>query len=173
MSLPHDFQSNLGKLQGFQQRFVLNPQSWTSFAPTPPLDWRSVRFMPGSVNQVPEERGIYAFVIQFQDHSVLPLALPPHGYVMYGGITGHVGPSRTLRARFSDYLREQKRGKRVLISRMLTNWADHLFFHYSVVGAQVELDKLEHALNDAMMPPAVSNDFSAEVRPLAKALQGS
>lgn len=171
MSLPHDFQSNVDKLGSYKQTFVLSPDSWSKFAPAPALNWQSVRFAPGNLNAVPDERGIYAFVIQFQDHAALPRPLPSHGYVMYGGITGHLAANRTLRKRYADYLREKQRGKRPKIARMM-RWSDHLFFHYSTVDAAVALDKLEHALNDAIMPPSVTNDFSAEVRPLVKALQG-
>jgi hypothetical protein len=169
----HDFDSNLRNLKDFQQRFVLAPARWRSFAPSPPLLWRSIRFGDTTVNEVPEQRGVYAFVVQFQDHGTEHLALPSHGYVMYAGITGHVGADRTLRHRYRDYLRDQRRGKRVQIWSMLNKWADDLFFHYSVVDDSVELDQIELALNDAMIPPYVTNDFSAEVRALVRALKAN
>lgn len=169
----HDFDSNLKLLKGFQQRFVLAPLQWHSFAPSPPLQWNSVRFDAAAINQVPDQRGIYAFIVQFQDHGAMPLTLPPHGYVVYAGITGHVGVNRTLRDRFRDYLREQQRGKRVQIWSMLDKWRDDLFFHFSTVGNADELDKIELALNDAIIPPYVTKDFSAKVRALVRVLRAN
>ena len=88
---------------------------------------------------------------------------------MYVGITGHVSAERTLRDRYRDYLRE--RGKRVQIWHMLRKWTDHLYFHFSVVLDAIELDQLEVALNDAIIPPYVTNDFSAQVRRLIRTLR--
>ena len=158
----HDFESNLRALKEFQQHVVLAPTRWHSFAPDQPLDWQSVRFCDAEVSRVPERRGVYAFVVQFQDHATAPLHLPVHGYVMYAGITGHVGVSRTLRTRYRDYLREKRRGKRVQIWSMLNKWADDLFFHYSEVRDEARLDNIERALNDAIIPPYVTKDFSAK-----------
>lgn len=169
----HDFESNLSLLKNFQQHVVLSPSRWHSFSPNPPLQWQSVRFGAATINNVPEQRGIYAFVVQFQDHSIVPIALPSHGYVMYGGIAGHVGASRTLRDRFRDYLRDQRRAKRVQIWSMLNKWRDDLFFHFSVVSDTTDLGTMEYALNDAIIPPYVTNDFSAEVRPLVRALRAN
>ena len=168
----HDFESNLSGLQKFHQRFVLDPARWRGFVPVPPLNWQSVRFSAEARADIPQQRGIYAFVLQFQDHVNGPLPLPMHGYILYAGITGHIGAERTLRDRYGDYLRDKRRAKRRRIHHMLNLWPDDLYFHYSVVDDAVELDKLELALNDAMIPPFVTNDFSAEVRPLVNVLRG-
>jgi len=169
----YDFDANLKDLKHFQQEVILSPAHWSGFAPPAPLDWRFVRFNAANQPQIPEERGIYAFVVQFQDHSALPLRLPPHGYIMYAGITGHVGPERTLRMRYGDYLRDQRRAKRLSIYSMLNKWSEHLFFHYSIVPQAAALDQLETALNDAVIPPYVTNDFSAEIRALVRVLRAN
>jgi hypothetical protein len=90
---------------------------------------------------------------------------------MYAGITGFLAQNRTLRDRFGDYLRDQRRPKRVPIWSMLNKWSDDLFFHYSVVENPDELGKIKIALNDAIIPPYVSNDFSAGVRDLVRTLR--
>jgi hypothetical protein len=169
----HDFESNLRTLKEFRQHVVLMPDQWHTFAPDPPLQWHFVRFHAAGAEHIPQQPGIYAFVVQFQDHANGPLPLPPHGYVMYAGITGFVGPNRTLRDRFSDYLREKRRAKRVPIWSMLNKWSDDLFFHYSVVDDPARLGEIEIALNDAIIPPYVSNDFSAEVRALVRTLRAN
>jgi hypothetical protein len=167
----YDLDRKLASLQKYQQRVVLHPRRWRSFKPATPLTWESVRFGSGSVQDVPQQRGIYTFVVHFQDYTKGPFALPTHGYILYGGITGARAQHRTLRDRFQEYLREKQRGKRVNIHRMLNTWPKDLFFYYAVVGQSTDLGALELALNDAVIPPFVENDFSAAVRPLVKALR--
>lgn len=165
-----DFESNLSQLKNFQQNVILSPGQWRSFVPPEPLAWDKVKFRPENRGAVPEQRGIYAFIVQFQDHGQLPLSLPPHGYVTYGGITG-AEADRTLRDRFGDYLRDQRRPKRWQIHSMLNKWADDIYFHFAPVGPNFDLAALETALNDAIIPPYVTNDFSAEVRALVRVLR--
>lgn len=167
----HDFENNLKDLKYYKQDVILDPARWSGFASPVQLNWRSVRFDAENRNHIPHERGIYAFVVQFQDHQASPLPLPIHGYVMYAGITGHRSADRTLNDRFGDYLRDQKRPKRMSIYSMLNKWAGHLFFHFSTVGPEVQLDTLETTLNDAIIPPYVTNDFTAEVRALVRTLR--
>ena len=167
----YDLNRKLARLQSYQQRVVLHPRRWRSFKPANPLTWKSVRFGSGTAQDVPQQRGIYTFVVHFQDYNLGPLVLPTHGYVLYGGITGDRAKHRTLRDRFQDYLREKKRGKRVNVHRMLTTWPQDLFFYYAVVNQNTDLRALELALNDAIIPPFVENDFSAAIRPLVKALR--
>ncbi|HET9637666.1 MAG TPA: hypothetical protein VFP12_00495 [Allosphingosinicella sp.] len=168
-----DFESNLKQLKSFQQNVILAPEQWQSFAPLMALEWQAVRFGADTQATVPESRGIYAFIVQFQDHSLLPLALPPHGYVMYCGITGRRGSQRTLRERYGDYLKEQRRPKRFSLWSMLNKWQNDLFFHFSPIADVVDLDATEIALNDAIIPPYVTNDFSAEVRALVRVLRAN
>lgn len=169
----HDFPNNLRDLKDYQQTVILDPTRWSTFAPPVPLHWDAVRFEAANQTKVPKERGIYAFVVQFQDHATTPLRFPIHGYVMYGGITGHRGPNRTLHDRYGDYLRDQSRPKRWPIYSMLNKWTGHLFFHFAPIAQGVALDELETQLNDAIIPPYVTNDFSAEVRPLVRALRAN
>ena len=169
----YDFESNLKDLKNFQQRVILSPDQWSGFVPDPPLNWQAVRFGGINSSHIPEARGIYAFVVQFQDNTIAPTLLPQHGYIMYAGITGHDAATRTLRDRFGDYLKDQRRPKRLSIHSMLNKWKDHLFFHYSTVADGVPLDQLELALNDAVIPPYVTNDFSAEIRALVRVLRAN
>lgn len=168
-----DFESNLAQLKNFQQNVILMPAQWRSFAPAEPLAWDKVRFTPENKANVPAQRGIYAFIVQFQDHQVLPIALPPHGYVMYAGITGEKAEDRTLFDRYGDYVRDQKRPKRYSIYSMLNKWKEDMFFHFAAVGPEFDLGAAETALNDAMIPPYVTNDFSAEVRALVRVLRAN
>lgn len=168
-----DFEANLSGLKDFQQKVILRPDRWRSFSTTTPLDWKSVRFTKLNRPDVPKQRGIYAFVVQFQDHKDSPLMLPPHGYVMYAGITGERARTRTLFDRYGDYLSDQRRPKRIPIWSMLNKWKEDIFFHFAAVGEDFDLAATELALNDAIIPPYVTKDFSAEVRKLVRTLRAS
>jgi hypothetical protein len=166
-----DFDKNVASLKNYQQSFILHPQQWRNFQNQARLQWQSIKFEQASLLSIPNVRGIYMFVVQFQDHSVLTIRFPLHGYIMYGGITGKEANTGTLRKRFKNYLRDQKRAKRVQIWSMLNKWKDDIYFHYSTIAPRVNLGSLETDLNDAVIPPLVTNDFSAEVREMVRVLR--
>ena len=92
--------------------------------------------------------------------------LPSHGYVLYIGIAGHSSNKRTLRHCYNEYLREQRRPKRLHIYEMLTRWQDCLYFHYAeLMDEEADLLSLEATFNDAFIPPFDDRDYSATVRP--------
>jgi hypothetical protein len=133
---------------------------------TTPLVWTQVKFNPNNRADVPQVRGVYAFVVRHEnDH------FPPHGFIMYIGITGGRSASRTLRLRFSDYLREKARNKRPRVHYMLNKYEHDLHFCYVPIENQdVDLIQLELDLNDSILPPVVEKDFTAEIRTLVRAL---
>ncbi|APZ97619.1 hypothetical protein BWQ93_03295 [Sphingopyxis sp. QXT-31] len=97
---------------------------------------------------------------------------PPHGYIMYIGITGEEALHRTLNDRFYEYLKEQRRNKRPKVHYMLAKYSDDLFFNYVPIADDTfDLGQLEADLNDAIIPPVVEKDFSAEVRAVVKAFR--
>jgi hypothetical protein len=90
---------------------------------------------------------------------------------MYIGITGAKGNGRTLRNRYGDYLREQKKHKRPKIHYMLNKYPDDIEFAYAAIpDPAFDLEALELDLNDAIIPPIVVKDFTAEIRQLVKAI---
>jgi hypothetical protein len=144
------------------QRFFLHPQLLAKLTLPASLTWTKVSFQAANQALVAAQRGVYAFVVrsEFAD-------LPPHGYVMYMGITGKEAAARTLRIRYGDYLKHQKLRrpkKRVGVHNMLTIWRDCLYFYFAPVPLGIELGIIEIALNDCLVPPFVQDDFSAEVR---------
>ena len=138
--------------------FRLVPAHLASFSCSVPLAWHKVRFATSNARHVPESRGVYVFVVEQPD-----VGLPPNAYVMYGGKAGDGRSS--LRKRFRHYFQEKKRPKRPHVHRMLNDWEDVLAFYYAEVpDAAVDIHAIETALNDALLPPFVKSDFSAEVR---------
>jgi hypothetical protein len=151
-------------LKAFSVNFVINPKHLDIFSTDAKLSWKKVRFSSRNKALIPKERGIYAFILEHNEAT-----LPPHGYVMYIGISGDKS-QHTIRDRFGNYLREKKINKRPSITYMLNNWEKCLFFHYAVVtDKRISLSKLEKNMSDAFVPPFSTNDFSAEIRQARKA----
>lgn len=147
---------------------IIWPEAWLEANARFNLDWRKVRFDPANAGKVDAERGIYAFAVSIDAPN-----LPPHGCIVYVGITGDKQP-RTLRQRYSDYIRELRRGKskRPLIDDMMRLWGGHLDFWFSPVpSAAVNLKDLEAHLNSAIVTPLVQNDFLPQDRPLITKLR--
>lgn len=164
--MAEDFARSVRELKSHKLEFCLRPASWRSFRVPPVLRWKEVKFEPASRTLIPQSRGVYAFIAQPEGPG-----LPPHGYLMYVGITGDA-TSRTLRTRYGDYLVEQKVLKRANIHFMLKNWAGHLRFSFApVLDRRYSLRSLEKKLCDALIPPFNSNDFSAELRPKVRAMR--
>lgn len=153
------------KFKTGRRTFSLDPDRWDSSRVGIPLDWRELKFEPGNRNAVPEERGVYAFVVRRDNGH-----FPPHGYIMYIGITGHSAAQRTLRKRFGDYLREKVKNKRPRVHYMLNRYGNDLYFLYVTINEAVDLAQLEIDLNDAIVPPVGRKDFSANIKALRDAL---
>lgn len=128
----------------------------------PALVWQSIPYGDAEIDQVPDDKpGLYAFALCEQS-----AILPPHGYVLYIGITGKK-PGRTLRQRYREYLNEKIVKKRSRIAFMIGNWHEVLRFYYVSVETTFpvdDLEKLEKQLNTALMPPFSVGDLEAETK---------
>ena len=157
-------------LEFFQQHsfhtFVW-PEAWRNVIPKAPLDWTEVDFEEASRDSIPKLKGVYAFKIFVRD-----TVMPQHGVIVYFGQTG-AGSSGTLRTRFGQYLRDKKKTpKRPLFAQLFELWGDDLVFCYAPTPwTKDEILSIESALNDAVVPWCVTNDFSAEVRAGVKVLR--
>jgi len=156
------------KIGKFQVRFTLSPDLIQK-EPTAinRLNWNSIKFGPDEILNIPEARGIYAFVVGNQSNT-----LPHHGYVMYVGITG-LKPHRTLPVRYKEYLNDKKvlkRGDHIV--RMLGVWYDVLRFYFAPVDPEftfTQLSNLEKQINDALLPPFSRGDISGELKSMRNA----
>ncbi|MGD9537120.1 MAG: hypothetical protein AB7P52_05125 [Alphaproteobacteria bacterium] len=153
------------KFKARRRSFYLDPERWDGSRVDTDLDWQVLKFEPGNRDHVPEERGVYAFVVKRENGH-----FPPHGYIMYIGITGHQAAQRTLRKRFGDYLREKNKNKRPRVHFMLNRYESDLYFFFVPIDENVDLAKLEIDLNDAIVPPVGRKDFSASIKALRDAL---
>lgn len=159
----YDFIDESDRMKVFTFDFVLDPERWQNFKPLTMLKLKSVKFEENNLDAIPKTIGIYAFVIKFYSIPADEKNFPSHGFIMYGGITGYKKNStRCLRDRFKEYL--SGKDKRPRIINLFKKFHNHLYFFYSETPPDIDLTVLEHQFNDAIQPPAVQNDFSADVR---------
>lgn len=132
------------------------PARWAAFEGRADLDWIRVPFENGAIDRVPRSKGFYCFFV-----GPPAGALPPVGYPMYLGRTW-----RTLRQRFSEYLREQHDpAGRQHVRKFLNVFEGELTFVCTGFnGTYKELVDTERALLDAVMPVYSDSGYSAEVR---------
>jgi hypothetical protein len=165
--MTHDFVTKVKNLRGELQSFLVSPDLWRTSRVRIPLSWNYLKFQAQNHVHVPKQPGVYAFIVRHVNNH-----FPGHGFIMYFGITGHDGSQGTLYSRYQQYLAEQKFNKRAKVHYMLVAFSEDLHFAFSpITDKRINLKALEEALNDAVMPWAVVNDFSAEIRPVAKALR--
>ena len=164
--MPLDFVQETDDLKSFAVRFVLSPRQWETFQCPTSLTWHRVKFDRPNATVVPTATGIYAFIVEYPGFQ-----LPPHGYIMYIGITKRDGGGN-LRKRYRQYLDEKRVLKRAKVHYMLNKWSQHLYFHYAeVTDPQCDIRDLEQRLCDAMVPPYNKNDFSAMIRKQVQAFR--
>lgn len=139
------------------------PSAWRDAATELALNWDRVDFGNHTVNDVPTQRGVYAFCV-----SVRETIMPSHGVLVYFGET------QSLRERYKQYVRDCRIGaKRPKFENLFKLWPNDLdFFFAPIENDACDLKKIEATLNDAVIPHCVTKDFSAEVRRIVKVLRG-
>jgi len=143
-----------------QTPFFLDTKKWKVFRTRYHIDWSCVPFSQDCTDDVPQEPGLYAFVVCC-DHPKLPI----HAYILYVGQSGHGASNSNLRRRFREYLREQAKGSpRPAVERMLVEFAEDLKFYFAPMpNAKACLKEIESKLLSAIIPPVNQNDFEADV----------
>lgn len=162
----HDFVKQADTMAADVKRFFLSPARWSASKVSISVNWSPpIPFTKVNSSKIPAKSGVYAFIVRHVNNH-----FPDHGFIMYIGITGANNNGRTLKDRYSDYLREIIRKKRPKIHYMLNKYPDDLHFTFSEIDPAVDLEALELDLNDAILPPVVIKDFSAEIRELVKVI---
>ena len=140
------------------------PEAWRSVTTDVDLEWGRVEFGKETIGDVPEVRGLYALSV-----SIKETIMPPHGVIVYFGET-----SRTLRARYREYIRDSLRGgKRRKFGYLFDLWSSDLYFFFAPLADEdIDLKEIELSLNDAVIPLCVTDDFSAEIRQMVAILRG-
>lgn len=172
MAKTYDFTTGSGHKEAYldlkvwEHRFILSPERWRTATSSVKLSWDWVPFDKTSKPDIPTERGLYAFVVEHCE-----AYFPPHGYIMYVGITGDVSRARNLRVRFGDYLRDAEKGGRSRVVVMLNMFKDNLYFYFAPLPDRTQsLSAIEKEMLAAIIPPC-NADFIAEIAPAVRALR--
>lgn len=153
--------------KAFIERFLLYPDLWESTENSVAFAWSRVKFSEDQINRIPEQKGLYAFVIHPS-----PRSFGEVGYLMYIGEAG-CRSNHNLKMRFKDYLSERYRIKnRPKINDLVLKWPKHLFFYYSIFSPAFgfKLKDLESDVLGYYVPPLNRNDFPAKVKALVRDL---
>lgn len=161
----HDLIDRADSYQAALRGFFLDVESWRKFSASVPLQWQRVKFWPGAKENIPEQRGIYVFTIEAEG-----LGLPPHGYILYVGITGNTSAAN-LRKRYSQYVRNLiNEDGRPKVFAMLKRWRDELIFYFvPIPETTVDLTQIEKSFINSVRPPVNEADFDADIADAKKA----
>lgn len=137
--------------------FIISPAGWHLADIAPRAQWRSVKFEKTKKDQVPDEPGLYAFVVKIPYEG-----LPPHGWILYVGQSGHGTSTNTLKERFGEYFHDKEHSRRPKVYYFLNAWDGHIEFHFaSLPGRKAELLELETKLLGAFRPPFTDRTYPA------------
>jgi len=130
------------------------PQQWAAYNLSDSLNWEIYPFQQDQIENIPNQPGVYSFVIQpgIASHSAC-------SYLMYIGQT-----KRTLQDRFEDYFDERKNpaGRPKLLD-LLNFYEDYLHFCCSTIEEKERIGEIEDELIKAFLPPC-NDQLPAGVR---------
>ena len=139
--------------------FSMWPQRWISYNLPDQFNWKIYPFRRDQINNIPDQPGIYSFVVQPSIASYSYCS-----YLMYIGKT-----TRPLQKRFEEYFLEQNNpAGRPLILDLLNDYQGYIHFCCSVISQRERIDEIENALVAAFLPPC-NDQFPAGVRRISKA----
>ncbi|MBN2258339.1 MAG: hypothetical protein JW704_11030 [Anaerolineaceae bacterium] len=136
-------------------RLILWPCRWQLCHVNINLDWQVFDFNNSTINSIPTDPGVYAFVIQPRLANNLDAS-----YLMYIGNT-----DRPLRKRYQEYLREtlDPSGRPRVIDTLI-RYSGYIYFTCApIVNQPITPAEVEEELLKAFLPPT-NADLPAEVR---------
>lgn len=161
MAFDLDFDEE-GKILFHIKKFLLYPVFWKDPTNQFPINlkWKSLEFKETNKSKIPKEKGLYAFVLIPEYNNFFETK-----YLFYAGKT-----NRTLRERFSEYLREKAgKGKpRKKIFKMLNQYDEHMHFFYTEIPNSADVDICEEKLLNTFVPHINSQIPKAKIKPELK-----
>ncbi len=143
----------------YNRRFTIWPRRWRAYGSSICLSWTVFLFGEDAIKEIPDEPGVYAFLIQPSIASDLNAS-----YLIYIGKT-----TRSLRTRFQEYLREAKNPSgRPKIVTWLNPFKGFIYFSCAVLTSSVSPETVEGELLNAFIPPA-NEQYPAEVSRIIRA----
>jgi len=150
-----DILEQAGEVGKYKEHFLLWPERWDQYNRIHNCEWERVEFRKSQASDVPDEPGVYNFVIEpgIACH-------PSCAYLMYVGETG------SLEERFRDYISEKDNSSgRPKVLKMLNYWEGYIKFYYIEVQEN-EKEKVEEEMISAFIPPyndQITGDVSSPV----------
>lgn len=137
----------------FEVRMQYSTKAWHDAKGTNHT-WHEVAFPPNPRNLVPDEPGVYVFVVK-----------PDlFGFAATSGLL-YVGKAKSLYDRVGHYMSEiNKRHsstRRPHIWRMVNVWNGHLRYHFTTTATVSDAEDLEERMLDALLP-YFNKEFPAE-----------
>ena len=158
MTYDLDFQEE-AKINDHVKKFLLFPEFWNASENkiSTNLKWKRKKFNKQNLSNVPDKKGIYAFVLVPSFNNFFTTM-----YLFYIGKT-----NRTLRQRFREYLNEKEgKGKpRKKVYKMLNQYDGYLYFVYSEINDENDVDKCEQCLLNTFVPHVNASIPKAKIKP--------
>lgn len=146
----------------YVRRFCLWEKQFRSFSPSFKLDWKCIEAKSSEKAKLPNEQGIYAFVVR--PHAAI---LDWAGYILYVGMT----ENQSFPVRFQQYFNEPKKKKpRFWVSEMLSLWKSNLYYYYAPLNPS-DATMAENELLVALVPPN-NERFPGEMGKIKKEIYG-
>jgi len=159
-----DFVKLVERLKKDGSHICLSPELWKKSKVPDYLRWTDVKFSKSEKASIPNDRGVYAFVIEYRK-----LSLPPNHHIVYFGEVGEQG-KETLRSRFLSYFRELASSKRRAVHYPLEKYRPHVYFYFCAIpDKRRSVKKLEKQLTGTFVPEYNLRDFDADLRPAVAA----
>jgi len=148
----------------YKNAFLLWPKQWEKYQHLHNLIWNYIPYRQESLTTLPNEPGVYAFVIRPEIAN-----LHDCGYLMYVG----KAEKQSLRMRCRTYFAESKKKKgRPPIHRLLTFWKSNLYLYFATVPSDGTLvSDVEAELLKAFVPPC-NTQFPGKLGRVAKLVYG-
>lgn len=144
------------------RKFFLHPPTWEDGSNHVSLNlkWKNYKFTKANKSRVPDNKGIYCFVVKPR----VPNVFNSH-YLFYVGKT-----TRTLKKRYSEYLRDKEgKGKpRHKVFEMLKLYDNYLYFYCTEINSDVNITDTENKLLNTFMPYVNTEVPKATIKPELK-----
>jgi len=141
------------------RKFFLYPDYWkdANKSINIKLEWNAYEFSSRNRENIPEEKGIYGFVLKPQYQNFFDTA-----YLFYFGKT-----NRTLKIRFQEYLDDQAgKGKpRPKVYEMLNLYRESLYFYFASIDSDKSISECEEKVINTFVPPINTDIPEARINP--------
>ena len=136
---------DLAFIKSHYVKMMFFPDAWDS-AQDAAMNWINVDFPPHPRSDIPDQPGIYAFVVEPKLFS-----FPPANGLFY------IGKATNLYQRIGAYIGELSKdfsaSKRPHIWDMLNKWSGRFKYYYSTTNNVAEAEVIEDEMIESLRPP--------------------